>query len=237
MAFVIPRYGRWLPCYRHSAWWLGAALLCALVVGYSERASESVGPLAVIPLGLLTIVWAGVMVLSSLWSAWQSRRDARVVWACLIAPFVSVALFALTLAAVWWTWGVLPFPVDKTTDFQIDKILPSPDGAWQAVYDEDLSGGPATGVSEDVYLVRQHPGAALFYKDRVFSIECIQNLQMRWIGPRTLEVGYIVGDQTPTAGLQPQKHLPLFHHWQDEWFFNDPVKVIERRRVVHGNLC
>lgn len=138
---------------------------------------------------------------------------------------------------MWVIWGVLPVPVDKTNDFHIDRILLSPDGHWQAVQSEDLSGGPATGTSQEVYLVRQRPTSSLFFKDRVFSKECTRELQMQWVGARTLRLSYVVGDQTPTEGVVSREHLPLIHDKEDEWRFTDPVKVVEARRIVHGNLC
>jgi hypothetical protein len=236
MTIALAKHNRWLPCYRHGAWWLAIALLCTLLIGVSARASESLGPLAIFPLGLLTIGWFLLLVASSLCSAWRSRRDIATASACLFAPIASIAGYVLVLAASWWTWGALP-TLDRTNVFQVEQTLPSPDGAWQAVYAADLSGGPMTGTSQDVYLLRQQPGSALFFKDRMFSLECIQDFKMRWIGRRTLQASYVDGDQYPNGGLLPREHLPLFHDRQDEWRFTDPVKLVEVRRIVHGNLC
>ena len=212
-------------------------MVCALLLGISARCFESLGPLPLLLLGPVTAIWFLVLVGSSLRSAFRYRSHLPTAAGCLLTPVLAVIAFVLTLGAVWRTWGVLPIPVDKTTDFQIDQTLSSPDGAWKAVQVEDLSGGPATGTSTDVYLTRQRPGSALFFKDRVFSLECVQDFQIRWIGDRTLQISYSVGDAPPIDGLQPSTPLPIFHNQQDEWRVMDPVKVVEARHVIHGNLC
>jgi hypothetical protein len=60
----------------------------------------------------------------------------------------------------------------------------------EAVYSEDLSGGPATGVSEDVYIVPRGQFPRLV--DRVFSNECVDDVKLRWLSDRTLEISYSV---------------------------------------------
>jgi hypothetical protein len=73
----------------------------------------------------------------------------------------------------------------------IDTRVRSPDGGLEAVFAEDLSGGPATGTSMDVYIVA--PGHFPRLVDRVFSNECVHDVQLRWLSPRALQVNYAVG--------------------------------------------
>lgn len=103
--------------------------------------------------------------------------------------FLLIALFTLC--------GCNPSPA--TTD--IHERLRSPDGKIEAIYAEDLSGGPATGVSEDIYVVRagQFPRLA----DRVFSNECVHNLKMDWTGNKRLAIRYSVGSVTCSPETLP----------------------------------
>jgi hypothetical protein len=71
---------------------------------------------------------------------------------------------------------------------QINARVPSPDGKLVAVHAEDLSGGPATGASEDVYALEG--SGPLRYADRIFSSECIHDLKLEWEGPRRLRITY-----------------------------------------------
>ena len=69
--------------------------------------------------------------------------------------------------------------------------LTSPDHKLTAVYAEDISGGPATGVSEDVYVLDgDHP---LRISDRVFTNECVENVGLAWEANGTLRISYDVG--------------------------------------------
>ncbi len=80
-------------------------------------------------------------------------------------------------------------PTHNTT--QINARLPSPDHAIEAVYSEDFGGGPALGVSEDVYAV--WPGRFPRLIDRLFTNECVHDVKLRWETARKLEISYSVG--------------------------------------------
>jgi hypothetical protein len=194
------------------------------------------GILALFPLGLAVLLSFLALIGTSIVCGWRNRRDLRLALTALAAPFVSLGLFLLALSVVWRGWGILPWTTDKTVDFALDQTLPSPDGVWRAIYGQDLSGGPATGTGFDVYVVHGTPNT-LFYKDRVFSAECIKDLQMQWIGPRTLRISYSIGDTDLSEGLLQPPPIPFFHDQQDVWKQTDPVKTVEVRRIVQGSLC
>ena len=73
---------------------------------------------------------------------------------------------------------------------QINTRLLSPDRKLEAVYAEDLSGGPATGVYQDVYVV--NAGQFPRISDRVFGNECVRDVTLRWEGSKILKVSYSV---------------------------------------------
>lgn len=54
MSLAVPKYSHWLSCYRVAIWWLATALVCSLLIGVLARTSEALGPLASIPLALVT---------------------------------------------------------------------------------------------------------------------------------------------------------------------------------------
>jgi hypothetical protein len=237
---VIPKFDDWLPCYRHGTVWLSSALACAALLGIAARVSEGLGPLAAFFLALAVALSFLVLVGTSIFGGWRNRRNLRLALLALATPFVSLGVFVFVLWAVWRGWGVVPWSAGGPFDFVVDQTLPSPDGAWRAIYVEDLSGGPMTGVGEDVYLVHG-TAKTLYFKDRVFSAECIRNLEMRWIGPRTLQISYAAvqfGDFPLEDGLLKPVPIPLFHDQQDEWKQVDPVEIVEMRRiVVNGSRC
>ncbi|HEY5105295.1 MAG TPA: hypothetical protein VII73_00840 [Caulobacteraceae bacterium] len=78
------------------------------------------------------------------------------------------------------------------SELHIVRSVPMADGKLRAIYLEDTQGGPATGVGEDVYVVK---GDGPFrYSDRVFDRECVTNVQLEWIGSQTLQITYEDGD-------------------------------------------
>ena len=98
--------------------------------------------------------------------------------------FAQISLVLLASASLG---GCQPDPHET----QINAKLKSPDGKLTAIYAEDLGGGPATGVSEDVYIVDgdRFPRLA----DRVFSNECVQNVRLAWGQASTLRIDYDAG--------------------------------------------
>ena len=97
-------------------------------------------------------------------------------------------LVGLTLATALLLVGCSSDPDPKET--QITARVLSPDGRLEAVNAEDLSGGPATGVSEDIYIVQ--PGRFPRAQDHVLSSECVSNITLQWKSARELDVGYYV---------------------------------------------
>ncbi|GAO38168.1 hypothetical protein SCH01S_09_00150 [Sphingomonas changbaiensis NBRC 104936] len=136
---------------------------------------------------------------------------------------------ALALVAVC-LGGCQPTP----SETQINKRLRSPSGALTAIYAEDLGGGPATGVSEDVYIVDgdRFPRVA----DRVFSDECVHNLQLAWEGSASLRIDYDVSqDFHEDTDRHGPNGLPL-------WLWGrSPAQAINVHLVRHltppGNGC
>ena len=225
------------PAYsRASLYWLIGAAICAMSFGVALRLIDAT--LLTLPLVLAALVltiWFAVVVAIGLWWAWKLRPQPRLVVGAIAAPPVAIALLVVSIWITWRAFGVLPWTTDRSRDFEVVAALPSPDGKWRAVYVEDLSGGPATGVGEDVYVAAAQ-SRALLLKDRVFSAECVQGVKLRWIGPRVLQVTYETGD--PVAdGLLPPRPLPWFFGADDERKIADPVKVVQLRRMQNHDGC
>ena len=117
---------------------------------------------------------------------------------------------------------------------QISARVLSPAKTMEAVSAEDLSGGPATGVSEDVYVVP--PGNFPRLVDRVFSNECVRDIHIRWLDRRTLEISYSVprGIHEDTSRAPP-------NNWWAPWLWgaspSRSVRVLLRRAVLPVNGC
>jgi hypothetical protein len=107
--------------------------------------------------------------------------------------FFAVALLTASLC------GCQPEPKET----QINLKVRSPDGKLTAIYAEDLGGGPATGVYEEIYIVEGNRFPRL--EDRVFSNECVYDIHLMWVSPTTLRVNYSVPqgiqDDTQREGL------------------------------------
>lgn len=95
------------------------------------------------------------------------------------------SLFALGLLGAC-LGGCQPDPKET----QINAKVRSPDGKLTAIYAEDLSGGPATGVSEDIYIIDGDRFPRI--EDRVFSNECMHDIRLAWGTPSTLRIDYAV---------------------------------------------
>jgi hypothetical protein len=116
---------------------------------------------------------------------------------------------------------------------QINSRLRSPDQRREAIYAEDLSGGAATGVSEDIYIVE--PARVPRIADRVFSRECVRDVQIAWEGPKILRISY-----TAAAGLHyaPKPDAPFI--WAPWLWHNSAASAVQVRvvqSVVPGNSC
>lgn len=120
-------------------------------------------------------------------------------------------------------------------DTHIDTRLRSPDGKLEAVFAEDLGGGPATGTSMDVYVVT--PGRFPRLVDRVFSNECVQNVHLNWLNARTLQVSYTVGADVHESTVRATPNV-----WWAPWLWghspSSSVALTLRRTILPaGNGC
>ena len=237
---ILPKFSRWIPSYRHAVYWLGFALACFTLYSVLIR-TDPAGPWLGIPLGFAVLASFATLIGSSIFSCWRLRRSGRLALTALAAPIIGITVLVFVLATIWVLFGVTAWSSEGTDDFSVVQVLPSPDGSVKAIHAEDLSGGPMTGTSEDVYLVgaSKFPAKPTFlaYQDRAFSIECIHDLNMRWTAPHTLQIDYSVIDgsrKDKPFGPQP---LPIFHGQQDDWKRTDPVKVIVFKHVTPGPFC
>ena len=227
---------KWPASVRLSSYWLAAATACAVILNVALRFSEGLSVLCLLLGTVALTLWFGGLCIAGLVQGVRQRRRPSLALGWLLSPFAMVAVFCAALWLVWKGFGLLPWRAAETTDFQPISAVTTRDGKWRAVHVEDLSGGPMTGTSDDIYVVE--PSSRRFqFKDRVFSAECVQNVTARWIDPRTLKVEFTSGDAPAISGLQPEPHLPWLHGRSDEMKKRDPVKVTQVRHLVRGNLC
>jgi hypothetical protein len=175
-----------------------ASFAIVLLAGTALDDNDAIPPFPVILVPLFTVVVAGYLIVYCFWSAWRLRRQRLQAAVAVVTPVAAIGLGAAIFFAIWAVRGVPPLVRAGTNDVQIDQTLTSPDGRLRAVVLDDLSGGPATGASKDIYVL---PHADLFfpYADRIFSLECSEDFRVRWVGPRTLEVSYKVGQDGLTG--------------------------------------
>lgn len=85
---------------------------------------------------------------------------------------------------------------------RIVSRVASPDGARDAVYEEDIGGGATVAPSEEVYVVAK--GGSPRLQDRVFSEEHLCHLKVRWLNNDAIEIGYsarkALADDSKTVG-------------------------------------
>ena len=128
--------------------------------------------------------------------------------------FVTMPLLAVSLVLS----GCAPDP----NDTQINARIKSPDGKLEAVYAEDIGGGPAVGVSEEVFVVE--PGAFPRLNERIFSMECARNIGFTWETPRTLKVTYHIGsDISDNTELNKPSIFSVFS--SGYWTYDKPHDV------------
>jgi hypothetical protein len=110
-----------------------------------------------------------------------------------------IARLSLAILAIPWAiGGCSPDP----RDLQIMQEAKSPDGALTAAYVLDTGGGAAVGTGQDVYVFRGHGPTR--YSDRVFSDECVDDVRIRWLGLRELQISYGTrGGNKPTGTTGP----------------------------------
>jgi hypothetical protein len=142
----------------------------------------------------------------------------------MVRHFPTIGCAALLLA------GCNPDPRET----EINTRLKSPDGKLEAVYAEDISGGPATGVSEDVYIVE--PNRFPRIVDRVLTQECIHDLRLTWESARTLRISYWA---YANMQIEPERDQPDVR-WIPWLWGKSPegqVQVRIDQQVVPGNRC
>ncbi len=108
-------------------------------------------------------------------------------------------IMAAALAGTMALGGCEPDP----SETQINARIKSPDGRLEAVYADNLSGGAAVGATEEVFVVLR--GRSPRLHDRVFSKECVHNLQMAWDKVGALHIGY---DLSPDIRENPELSKP-----------------------------
>jgi hypothetical protein len=200
------------------------------------RLSDGIAVLLFLSGAFTLTIWLGGLLVFGLVQAWRTRQTLKVALKWVMCPLVVLFTLGLAIWLIWAAFGLLPWQAIASSDLAPVASLTSPDGKWRAAYVEDLSGGPMTGTGEDVYIVRQG-SRKLFFKDRVFSAECIQDMSIRWIGARTLQIDYSTGDSPLVDGLQRGGNIPWFHGQDDEEKRIDPVHVVQVRHVLRGGFC
>ena len=111
-------------------------------------------------------------------------------------------------------------------DLQIMEETKSPDGALTAAYVLDTGGGAAVGTGQDVYVFRGNRPTR--YSDRIFSDECVDDVRIRWLGLKELQISYGARRGHKTVGTTP---------W---WNFGRVPHGLNLRLVPHetnGTFC
>ena len=233
---MLAHLSKWPASMRVSSYWLVAATVYAVILNLALRFSEGLSVLFLLLGTVALTLWFGGLCIAGLVQGIRQRRAPGRAFGWLLSPLAMVAVLCAVIWLVWQAFGLLPWRAVGTTDFQPVSTATTRDGKWRAVHIEDLSGGPMTGTGKDIYVVGP-TSRRLLFKDRVFSAECVQNVNARWVGPRTLRVDFTSGDAPAISGLQPEPHIPWFHGRSDEMKKLDPVNVTEDRHLVRGNLC
>jgi hypothetical protein len=78
------------------------------------------------------------------------------------------------------------------------KTTKSPDGSFTAANVENTEGGAAVGTSFEVYVFTG--SLPTRSSDRVFSDECVNDVQVTWLGPKELQISYGARPGHETAG-------------------------------------
>ncbi len=104
-------------------------------------------------------------------------------------------------------------------DTEVNLRVRSPDGKLDAIYAEDVGGGPAVGVTEEIFVAK--PGVFPDMKGRVFSEECVHNIALTWETPRRLRISYDIGSDVRE---DPRLHKPsVFSVFSSAyWTFGNP---------------
>jgi len=129
--------------------------------------------------------------------------------------------------------GCAPDPKDT----QIDTRVLSPDGRLEAIHANDLGGGAATGVVEEVFIVAA--GAFPSVNERVLSEECIHDITLTWEGPRSLKVSYHIRADIPEDGQLHQPSLASLFS-SAYWTYRHPHDVqvhLVRQVTPAGGGC
>jgi hypothetical protein len=142
--------------------------------------------------------------------------------------------FAASIVAATLALGSCA-PTQKNT--QINTRIKSPDGMLEAIYAEDIGGGPAVGVTEEVFVVQR--GAFPHLNERVFSEECVRNISLTWERPRTLRVSYDIGSDTrEDSELAKPSLFSIFS--SGYWTYSHPHGTqvrLARRRTPPSDGC
>lgn len=102
----------------------------------------------------------------------------------------------------------------------------SPDGKLEALIVQFHGGGPAVGVSNNVYI--HSNGSPLDLIDRVFSSECTRRLAIDWLGKRSLRISYEIGPHgIDSAGSAAGP-------W---WSTNRPTVSLKLLRRIRKGVC
>lgn len=120
---------------------------------------------------------------------------------------------------------------------QVNARVRSPDGKWEAIYAEDIGGGAAVGVTEEVFVAQ--PGTFPHLEERVFSEECARNIVIKWENPRLVTVSY---DISADIKEFPTPYTPSISSIFSSgyWTFGHPHGIevhFDRRLTPAGGGC
>ena len=122
----------------------------------------------------------------------MSKRDLKILFFALTAPFVTLGVFAVIIAC----YVICTYDDSITIKPEVEIL--SPDGTRKAVVFTAAWGGGAGGKSHSVAVLNSSDplDESVYRSDRtVIAVRCCDSIDVNWLHDSMLHVGYIKEDE------------------------------------------
>lgn len=122
----------------------------------------------------------------------MSKRDLKILFFALTAPFVTLGVFAVIIAC----YVICTYDDSITIKPEVEIL--SPDGTRKAVVFTAAWGGGAGGKSHSVAVLNSSDplDESVYRSDRtVIAVRCCDSIDVNWLNDSMLHVGYIKEDE------------------------------------------